>query len=142
MNMPKVKRSSRTETKQTKAMVVSLSPKKKSRASLKPPAPNAFTQLDTWPRLHVKISASGYGTAIATKGLVTADKAYFRPAEQQISNTKDQTLIKTLSIYGLVKLRISGTNNAKQQYWKTFNGDNKSCDWKVSSNYSVKNKYK
>lgn len=140
--MPKVKRSSSTGSKQTKAMVVSLSPKKKSRASLKPPAPNAFTQLDTQARLHVKISASGYGTAIATKGLVTADKAYFCPAEQQISNTKDQTLIKSLSIYGLVKLRISGTNNAKQQYWKAANGDNKSCDWKVSSNYSVKNKYK
>ena len=84
--------------------MVTPSPRKKSWPSLSIPAPSAERMLDTCKHLHNWVSASGYGVAIATKGEVMGDKAYFKPVEQKISNVDDQFLIKKMNIFGLVKI--------------------------------------
>ena len=126
-----------------KAMVAKAAKKKAyARPSLKPPAPSPSNQLDTLPRLNVAVSASGYGTAFPTKGPPTGEKAYFRPAEQKITDPHDQTVNTELNVYGMVKLRNHTTwssNNAMQMSWKTSRGETKSCDWRVSS--ANENKY-
>ena len=119
----------------SQALVVTPPPRKKSRPSLSIPAPSAETMLDTCTRLHNWVSASGYGIAIATKGPVTGDKAYFKPVEQKISDVDDQILIKKMKIFGLVKIReYKGADIPKKQYWVNDYGATKSADWKVSSN--------
>ena len=119
----------------SQALVVSPPPKKKSRPTLSIPEPTAEAILDTRSRLHVVISASGYGVAQATKGPVTGEKAYFRPFEQKIADVDDQTLIKKLKIFGLVKQRgYKGTNIPKKQFWVNDYGVRQSSVWKVSSN--------
>ena len=107
----------------------------KKTPSLKPPAPNPTNQFDNQPRLHVAVSNSGYGIAYATSGPPSGKKAYFRPAEQKVSDPHDQTINKLLTVYGTVKLRNRrdwSSNDAMQMEWKTRDGTTKTYDWRVS----------
>ena len=131
--MPK-KGSSNKALKAAASSSSSSKPNKKARKTLKPPSPSRYNQLDSQPRLHVRISDAGYGTAIATKGPITGPRAFTRPAEQKICNPKDNTLNEHLNIYGMIRLRNSrNSNSAKQMNWTTGKGEAKNCDWKVST---------
>ena len=100
---------------------------------LKPPPSTKFNQLDSKPRLHTKISASGYGIAIGTKGTITGPRAFTLPSEQLACDPTDDTFNSEHSIYGLVRMRNdTNSNSAKQMFWTTETGETKNCDWKVS----------
>ena len=127
------KRNSKNALKKEASSSSSSSPNKKGRKTLKPPSPSKFNKLDSEPRLHGKLSDSGYGTAIATKGPITGPRAFTRPAEQLICNPNNDTFNANHNIYGMVRIRNSrNSNSAKQMYWTTGKGESKNCDWKVS----------
>ena len=67
---------------------------------------------------------------------MTGEKAYFWPVEQKIADADDESLIKKLKIFGLVKQRgYKGANIPKKQFWVNKFGVQQTCDWKVSSSY-------
>ena len=110
--------------------------KAKARPLLSPPEPTATNVIDTQPRLHVNLSASGYGVAIATKGGPTGEKAYMRPAEQTISDPNEVKLLRMLKCYGMVRLRDPhtwGCNQAQQIKWTTKRGEVRKCNKHVSN---------
>lgn len=88
--------------KSLKALVesssASTSPNKKSQKTLKPPTPNKFNQIDTESCLHAKISASGYGMVIGTKGPITGPRVFTCPTKQKTTPTTSpltQTMAST-----------------------------------------------
>ena len=134
--MPTKKEKQSSKSKSYKSLVAKLPPKKKPRTSLKPPPPSASNQADAVPRLHLAVSASNYGVAFATKGGPhSGDKAYMKTAEDKVCDPTDLSFNKAMNCYGVDKVRKSGgVNEARAHYWKTGNGERRSCDLKVNTN--------
>lgn len=123
------------------AAAKTLSKKKLNRAlfpktplTLKPPSPSAHNHIDTVSRINIEISASDYALAWATKGPPSSSsKPFTKPLEEKVSDSTDLKLNTYMNCYGLAKRKANGcSNEAKQFFWMTSDGEKKWNDWKVS----------